>query len=289
MKLFFLALFMHLSVTGHAQQLRNEFFVFHNIIAGDKTYNSYESQVKVVKASGFDGIEIGSEESFDEMFEAIEKNDFKCSSFYVKLKVEDKHVPASLAQAIKKLKGSGTVISPHIERETRKSGSPSASEDEAVVKLLQELSILCSESNLQIAIYPHYNFYLETTNHALSLVEKVNRKNVGLGFNLCHWLATTIEQERANLYAHLQTLRPYLKMISICGANNVSSRETTIWNDYILPLGQGSFDTKGLVAFITRKLNYKGPIGIQAYNIKGDKPELLSSTAEEVKQLRIGK
>jgi hypothetical protein len=73
MKIFFLAIFMHLSVMGHAQKLRNEFFVFHHIIAGDKTYNSYESQVKLVKASGFDGIESGSEESFDEMFEAIEK------------------------------------------------------------------------------------------------------------------------------------------------------------------------------------------------------------------------
>lgn len=289
MKIFLLAVFMHLAVTGHAQKLRNEFFVFHNIIASDKTYNSYESQVKLVKSSGFNGIEIGSEESFEELFEAIEKNDFKCSSFYVKLKVEDKQVPASLAQYIKKLKGSGTVISPHIERETRKSGGPSEYEDEAVVKLLQQLSVLCSESKLQIAIYPHHKFYLETTSHALSLVKKVNRENVGLGFNLCHWLATTNEQERANLYPHLQTLRPYMKMMSICGANNVISREPMIWNDYILPLGQGSFDTKGLVAFVTGKLNYRGPIGIQAYNIKGDKPDLLSSTAEEVKQLRTAK
>lgn len=280
---------MHFAVTGHAQKLRNEFFVFHNIIAGDNTYNSYESQVKLVKASGFDGIEIGSEESFDDMFEAIEKNDFKCSSYYVNLNVEDKHVPASLVEAIKKLKGSGTVISPHIEREIRKTGGPSEYEDEAVVKLLQQLSVLCTESKLQIAIYPHHKFYLETTTHALSLVKKVNRKNVGLGFNLCHWLATTNEQERANLYPHLENLRPYLKMMSICGANNVISRETNIWNDYILPLGQGSFDTKGLVAFVTGKLNYRGPIGIQGFNIKGDKPELLSSTAEEVKQLRTGR
>jgi hypothetical protein len=105
MKIFFLAIFMHLSVMGHAQKLRNEFFVFHHIIAGDKTYNSYESQVKLVKASGFDGIEIGSEESFDEMFEAIEKNHFKCSSFYVKLQVEDKpELLSSTAEEVTQLR-----------------------------------------------------------------------------------------------------------------------------------------------------------------------------------------
>jgi len=105
MKIFFLAIFMHLSVMGHAQKLRNEFFFFHHIIAGDKTYNSYESQVKLVNASGFDGIESGSEESFDEMFEAIEKNHFKCSSFYVKLQVEDKpELLSSTAEEVTQLR-----------------------------------------------------------------------------------------------------------------------------------------------------------------------------------------
>jgi sugar phosphate isomerase/epimerase len=289
MKIFLLAVFFQLAIAGHAQKLRNQFFVFHNIIIGDNTYNSFDSQVKLVKANGFDGVEIGSEESFDEMFEAIKKNDFKCSSFYVKLRVEDKNVDSFLTAAIKKLKGSGTVISPHIERQTQNREGPTAAEDEAVIKLLQKLSDLCAESNLQVAIYPHKNFYLETTTHALSLVKKVNRKNVGLGFNLCHWLATTGEQERRNLYAHLETLRPYLKMMTINGANDVISQESNLWNDYILPLGQGSFNTKGLVEFATGTMNYQGPIGIQAFNIKGDKKELLLSTAEFVRQLKKGR
>lgn len=289
MKILFFAVFIQLALLSHAQKLRNEFFVFHNMIRGDNTYTSYDSQVKFVKSQGFDGIEIGSEESFNEMFDAIEKNKFKCSSFYVKLNVEDEHISPALASAIKKLKGSGAVVSPSIVRKTKKSGGPSEAEDEALVKLLQELSTLCAASDIQVAIYPHWSFYLETTHHALALVNKVNRKNVGLGFNLCHWLATTEQQERANLYPHLQTLRPYIKMISICGANNVTSKEPTIWDDYILPLGQGSFDTKGLVEYITGELKYPGPIGIQAFNIKGDKAALVLSTTEAVKQLKKGK
>lgn len=289
MKILLLAFFFQLAVTGHAQKMRNEFFVFHNLIRDDKTYNSYDSQVKFVKENGFDGIEIGSEESFTELFNAIEKYKFKCSSFYVKLRVEDEHLDPVLVSAIKRLKGSGAVISPSIVRTIKKTGSPSEEEDESVVKLLHELSMLCTESKLQVAIYPHWSFYVETTTHALSLVKKVNRKNVGLGFNLCHWLATTGEQERKNLNSQLKSIRPYLKMMSINGANDVITKDSNLWNDYILPLGQGSFNTKGLVEFVTGTLNYRGPIGIQAFNIKGDKKELLLSTAEAVRQLRNGK
>jgi sugar phosphate isomerase/epimerase len=288
MKLLFFV-FTLLSLGGYAQKLRNEFFVFHNIIRDDKTYNSYDSQVKFVKTNGFNGIEIGSEESFNELFDAIEKNKFKCSSFYIKLRVEDEHLDPALVSAIKRLKGSGAVISPSIVRTTKKTGGPSEEEDEAVVKLLHELSILCTDSKLQVAIYPHWSFYVETTSHALLLAKKVNRKNVGLGFNLCHWLASTDEQERKNLHPHLETLRPYLKMMSISGANNVISKEQPLWNDYILPLGEGNFDTKGLVEFVTGQLNYRGPIGVQGFNIKGDKKELLLTTASFVDRLRAGK
>jgi sugar phosphate isomerase/epimerase len=289
MRIFILAVLVQWIVPCQAQKLPNEFFVFHNIISGDNTHKSYDSQVSLVKANGFDGIEIGSEESFEEMIAAIDNNKFKCSSFYVKLKVEDKYIDPALQSAIKKLKDMGTVISPHIVRGTPSPGGPTSAEDAAIVELLKELSTLCAEFGLQIALYPHWNFYMETTSHALDLVKKVNRKNVGLGFNLCHWLATTNEQQRVDLYPHLRTLRPHLKIMSVNGANNVISMKQTIWDDYILPLGQGSFDTKALVEFMTGELGYRGPIGIQAFNIKGDRTALLQSTADAVLLLRNGK
>ena len=120
--------------------------------------------------------------------------------------------------------------------------------------------------------------HVERTDHALALVNAIDRKNVGLTFNLCHWLATTTEAERTQLKPHLKTLKPYLKMMTICGANDVITTQKVVWDDYILPLGTGSFDTFGLVDYMVNDLKFRGPIGVQCYNIKGDKPQLVQTT-----------
>jgi hypothetical protein len=112
----------------------------------------------------------------------------------------------------------------------------------------------------------------------LQLAQKINRKNVGLTFNLCHWLATTRLNERSNLKSHLKELKPYLKMITISGANNVISEKKAVFDDYILPLGTGNFDTYDLVNFMVNDLKYKNPIGVQCYNIKGNKQQLIENT-----------
>ena len=42
------------------------------------------------------------------------------------------------------------------------------------------------------------------------------------------------------------------------------------WDRLIQPLGQGAFDTRAFVqAFLDR--GYRGPFGLQCYNIKGDR------------------
>jgi sugar phosphate isomerase/epimerase len=144
--------------------------------------------------------------------------------------------------------------------------------------LLQQIGDMAKKSDLEVAIYSHYSFYVERTDHALALAKQVNRKNVGLTFNLCHWLATTNQQERMMLKPHLKELNPYLKMITISGANDVISQSKVIWDDYILPLGQGSFNTYELVRYIMKDLKFKKPIGVQCYNIKGDKVALVKNT-----------
>jgi sugar phosphate isomerase/epimerase len=61
------------------------------------------------------------------------------------------------------------------------------------------LADLADESGLQVAIYPHLNFYVERTDHAVWIAKKANKNNLGLTFNLCHWLATTNMDERNTL------------------------------------------------------------------------------------------
>ena len=260
-----------------AQKVKNEFFALHNIIRGDSTYNTFDKQVELVKNAGFDGIEINQIESFDGMKSALDQFQFKGSYFYVKLQLGDP-IDNRLESAINKLKGTNTIIAPYILADTKRFKPNSPEGDSEAIKLLQLISMWSKKSGLQVAIYPHFSFYVERTDHALQLAQKVNRKNVGLSFNLCHWLATTSLTERTDLKNHLKELKPYLKMMTISGAYDVISQKKTIFDDYILPLGTGNFDTYDLVKFMVKTIKYKNPIGVQCYNIKGNKPQLIKNT-----------
>jgi sugar phosphate isomerase/epimerase len=268
-----------------AQKVKNDFFTLHNIIRGDSVYNSFEKQVELIKGLGFDGIEINQIENFEGMKAALGKFQFTGSYLYVKL-VLDEPIDDRLESAISQLNGAKTIIAPYILTNAKSEKVSTHERDEQLVAMIKKVSDWAMKSNLQVAIYPHFGFYVERTDHALALVKQINRKNVGLTFNLCHWLATTGSAERATLKNHLKELMPYLKMITISGANDVITDKKTIWDDYILPLGEGSFDTYGLLKYFLKELKYKNPIGVQCYNIKGNKVLLAKSTINVWKAYR---
>jgi sugar phosphate isomerase/epimerase len=276
MRIFFV-LILICSKSLLAQKVKNEFFALHNIIRGDSTYNTFDKQVELVKNAGFDGIEINQIESFDGMKTALDKYEFKGSYFYIKLQLGEP-MDNRIEKAINSLKGTNTIIAPYILADIKRFKANSPEGDSEAIRLLQIISVWSKKSGLQVAIYPHFSFYVERTDHALQLAQKINRKNVGLSFNLCHWLATTNLTERTQLKSHLKEINPYLKMMTISGAYDIISQKKSIFDDYILPLGTGNFDTYDLLKYMVKTIKYKNPIGVQCYNIKGNKPELIQNT-----------
>jgi sugar phosphate isomerase/epimerase len=286
MKSLLLITLLVLCQSTYSQRITNEFFVFESALSNDPVYNSFEKKAKLIKASGFNGIEIFELDHFNEKFKAIVNLGFKPSSLYTKLNLDEPELDPRLIDAIRMLKGSGTIICPYI---IKKNGVSVHSRDKGVDKiaihLLRKLADLADESGFQVAIYPHLNFYVEKVDHAARIAKKANKNNLGLSFNLCHWLATTNMDERAALNKQIKTLAPYLKMISINGANNIISSKSNIWGDYILPLGEGNFDVKGLVQYVAIDLGLNIPIGIQCHNLKGNKQlvERISAYVNELK------
>ncbi len=272
--------------SNYAQKIRNEFFTLHNIIRGDSTYNTFDTQVELLKNAGFEGVEINGIDNFDGMKAALDKYHFKGSYFYVKIKLEEPFLDPRLENDIKILRGSKTIIAPYFISDSKRYKPSSQGADTLIARLVQQIAAWAKAADLQVALYPHVGFHLERTDHALALVKQINRKNVGLTFNLCHWLATTSATERMTLKPHLKELKPYLKMMTICGANDVVTTQKNIWDDYILPLGTGSFDTYGLLKYMIKDLKFKKPIGIQCYNIKGDKPRLIQTTVAAWKEYK---
>jgi sugar phosphate isomerase/epimerase len=188
-----LLLFCLTTQTLFAQKVKNEFFPLHNIIRGDSVYNTFDKQVELVKNAGFDGIEINQVDNFEGMKTALDKHQFKASFFYIKLKLGEP-IDNRLEKAIATLKGTKTIISPYILGDNKRFKPASQEGDAEVIQLLQQVSNWAKKAGLQVAIYPHYGFYVERTDHALALIKQVKRKNVGL-------TKTTYEKPHADSFS----------------------------------------------------------------------------------------
>lgn len=136
--------------------------------------------------------------------------------------------------------------------------------DERAVVLLREMATAAEAAGAQIILYPHVGNWVERIEDAIRVAHLVDRKNVGVMFNLCHWLRVDPQRDYEHL---LKAAKPWLLAVSLNGADPMDEKPG--WDHYIQPLDKGSFD---LAAFLRtlRDVGFQGPIGLQCYGIGGD-------------------
>ncbi|MFK7739831.1 MAG: TIM barrel protein [Planctomycetota bacterium] len=142
--------------------------------------------------------------------------------------------------------------------------------DKEAASWLRELLKNAMKTGVEIALYPHHGFWLETTEHALALCEQVDAESaqrasnadlsIGVCFNLCHYLRAHEESDPRSL---LRRCGKRLLAVTICGAD----RDGGDWDTLIQPLGRGDFDTSMLLRQL-EEMNFDGPVGLQAYGIR---------------------
>lgn len=161
--------------------------------------------------------------------------------------------------AIEALQGRGTVVWVAVQGDAAGGG---AGAEERTIQAVDRISDLASRSNLRVALYPHYGFYLARFRDVVRVVERAGRSNVGVTFNLCHELRSGFDPDFHQL---LDNAIPRLYGVTVNGADRLGRD----WSTLIQPLGRGDFDVTELVHTIT-KAGYRGPFGIQCYGLKGD-------------------
>jgi sugar phosphate isomerase/epimerase len=112
---------------------------------------------------------------------------------------------------------------------------------------------------------------------AVRVAKKVNRTNVGVTFNLCHWLRV---DEEENMRSLMKLAMPYLFVVTINGADSGGEG----WKHLIQTLDRGSFDTSRFLRTL-EDCGYTGPIGLQGYDIGGDAYENLKRSMSAWRQL----
>ena len=144
--------------------------------------------------------------------------------------------------------------------------------DARAVEIIREMASIAAESGAEILLYPHISDWLEKIEDAVRVADKVDRPNVGVMFNLCHWLRVSKERDYKPLLAKAM---PRLWAVSINGADEFDDKPG--WDHYIQSLGRGSFDMLTFLKTL-RGLGYKGPIGLQCYGIQGDERDTLAES-----------
>lgn len=156
-----------------------------------------------------------------------------------------------------------------------------ASVDPRAVEILRQMSDLAKGSGAQLLLYPHQGSWIERIEDSVRVARKVDRPNVGVMFNLCHWLRVDRSRDYKPL---LKQAMPRLWAVSINGADDFD--EQPGWDRYIQPLDKGSFDV-GAFLMTLKELGYQGPIGLQCYGIGGDAREHLAGSMAAWKKLSV--
>ena len=270
--LLFVCAFPFLGATPGGGGLANEFFAMDTGTI-DANHRTAAAQVEMLKELGYAGLAYweGNPERGDyglaEMLGELDKNGLKIYPLYygVWLDEERAKYDEGMKDAIKLLKGRSGTVWLHIMSEKYKKSSPEG--DERAVEIVREIADMAHESGVRVALYPHVNDWLERVSDAVRVVQKVNRRNVGVTFNLFHWLRV---EGQENMEEVMRLAMPYLFAVTINGSSPEGTIET---------LDKGEFDVYKFLKTLN-ELGYAGPIGLQGYGLKGDVRDNLSRSME---------
>jgi sugar phosphate isomerase/epimerase len=235
-------------------------------------FKTAQERVKVLKELGYDGIGSAKLSQSDlplpQRLKLYDESGLKLFSFYVggRLGPKGHTYGKEISQAIKDLNGRETILELYVQ------GNKKTNTDEQAVAFVREIADQARESGLRIVLYPHAGFYINTLGSAVRVARKCERENVGVMFNLCHYLKV---EPKTDLKDALTDARPLLWQVSTCGAKKGGNS----WGQLIQTLDRGSYDQKALFQML-RELGFKGNVGFQCYAIRGDSLENLKRSIE---------
>lgn len=235
-------------------------------------FGSVDEGVHLIKELGFHGVGSVYPKDLAKFKGACEKEGLKILSIYAGGTVDSDgfRYGDDVTAAIAMLQGTDTLVELNVQR----GKDPNDTQSIAFVK---EIAGKAKAAGLKVLLYPHAGFHIERIDHALRIAKATGCDNVGVTFNLCHFLKV---QPTDDLSATLAAAKPLLWSISLCGAD----ADGKDWNTLIRPLDEGSFDQSLLLGQL-REIGFKGPVGLQCFNIKIDPKQNLTRSVEAWRKL----
>jgi len=245
----------------------------------DAKKRTLAQQAEMLEELGFDGAGHVGLENVAERVRTLDEAGLKLFliGLRVNLAAKDQPYLAQVKEALPLVKGRNVAM--YVTLVGMKPGDPAG--EPIAVPILRELANLARESGVHVVLYPHTGDWLVRMDHAVRLARKVDRPNLGVIFNLCHFLRN---EDPATLHAAIESARPHLFLVSINGAEPEAKSEPG-WAKLIQPLDQGTLDIYALLKTLD-KLDYTGPIALMCYGIGGDAKEHLAGSIAEWRRLQ---
>ena len=235
-----------------AEPFKPKFYAFQNGLG----FDSMEKEAAFLKEIGFDGVNQmqGNANQVAQRIAAYDKAGLHALSVY--LNVNDQ---ALTEDRVKALANRNAIIELTVQKMTPKT-----------VEAVRQTAAMAEKMKIKVALYPHNGFAIATMPQALDLIEKVDHPNLGVMFNLCHFLKN---EDPKTLESVLKKAGASLFAVSTSGA----SIDGKGWGDLIQTLDKGNFPQERLFKAL-KDLDFKGPVGLQCYAIKGDKRKNLENS-----------
>jgi len=242
----------------------NPFFAF-CMDTHDSKKRTLAQQAELLKELGYAGAGHLWLKNVPERLATLDKAGLKLFQIYMRVNISAKAAKRPYDPALKTvlplLKGRGTSLA--VLMKGAKRSDPAG--DPRGVEILRRIAAMAQPVGVNVVIYPHTGDWTERVEDAVRVVKKVDRPNVGVMFNLCHWLKVDHEK---NLKRVLALAGPHLMAVSIHGADTAAEIHARKGN-WIQPMGKGSFDMPKLLREL-KAIGYRGPVGLQCYGLRGD-------------------
>jgi len=246
----------------------------------DAKKRNLAQQAEMLKKLGYDGVGHLWLKNIPERLKTLDAAGLKLFHIYMRVSVKPgnkRPYDPKLESVVKLLKGRKTALVLLV-------GGMKPSDTKAdprAVELVGQIADIAAKSSLDVILYPHTGDWLQNVGDAVRIAKKVGRKNVGVMFNLCHWLKA---EKGKDLEKTLKSALPYLKGVSIHGADTAAEIAAGK-GKWIQPLDSGSFDIAALLKTL-KEMNYTGPIGLQCYGLRGDAKDHLARSITAWRKFR---
>jgi alpha-L-fucosidase len=252
---------LSLAAAAAAESGRWPFFPF-CIDTHDSEKRSLQEQAAMLVELGYEGMGHLWLDNIEERLRTLDERNLKLFQITLKLSLNPDEAPYDprLKEVLPLLKGRGVQLALIM-------GGMAPSDpqgDPRAVEIVREIATMAQPHGVELLLYPHITDWLERLQDCVRVCEQVAMPNVGVMFNLCHWLKV----DGKDLEPLLRSAMPHLRAVSIHGADSVEEVQAGTGN-WIQPLGRGTYDVPALLGLL-RELGYTGPVGLQCWGIEGD-------------------